>query len=111
MLTGMQMSSLECKCAFYGPEHNAMAVGSYELNFERLEIQKMKIPTDRAQTLDGKNRVIYLFIMFTPIVMIIKMLKKAHFLYFQVLAAKSSQFQQYIIVHLKDFIVLLQKMV
>ena len=40
MLTGLQMSSLECKCAFYGPEHNAMGIGSHELNFEHLEIQK-----------------------------------------------------------------------
>ena len=48
----------------------------------------MKIPADRAQKLDGKNRVIYLFIMFTFIAMIIKMSKMAHFLYFQVLAAK-----------------------
>ena len=48
----------------------------------------MKKPTDRAQKLDGKNRVIYLFIMFTPIVMIIKMSKMAHFLYFQVFASK-----------------------
>ena len=46
----------------------------------------MKIPADRAQKLDGKNRVIYLFIMFTFIAMIIKMSKMAHFLYFQVLA-------------------------
>ena len=40
MLTDLQMSSLECKCAFYGPEHNAMGIGSHELNFEHLEIQK-----------------------------------------------------------------------
>ena len=40
MLTDLQMPSLECKCAFYGLEHNAMGIGSHELNFERLEIQK-----------------------------------------------------------------------
>ena len=37
---------------------------------------------DRAQRADEKNGVIYLVIMFTPRVMVIKMSKMAHFLYF-----------------------------
>ena len=37
-----------------------------ELNFEGLEIQKSNIPTDRAQSVDEKNRLICLAIMFTP---------------------------------------------
>ena len=40
------------------------------VNFEFLEIQKRKIPTDRNQRLDERN---CLFVMFTPRVMVIKM--------------------------------------
>ena len=46
-----------------------------ELNFEVLEIKKWNIPIDRAQRRDEKNEVIFLFIMLTPRVMVIKMSK------------------------------------
>ena len=61
-----------------------------KLNFVSLEIEKSNIPTDRAQRVDEKNGVICLFIMFTPRVIVIKMSKMAHFLYFLLMAAKTS---------------------
>ena len=39
ILTVLEVSSLEGKCVFYRPEHNAKR-GSHEVNFEGLEIQK-----------------------------------------------------------------------
>ena len=39
MLTDLKLSSLECKCVFYRPEHNAKGE-PIELNFEGLEMQK-----------------------------------------------------------------------
>ena len=55
---------------------------------------------DRAQRVDEKNGIIYL-VMFTPRVMVIKMSKMAHFLYFLLDTAKTlSQFGQDIYVHL-----------
>ena len=43
-------------------------------------MQKWNIPTDRAQSVDEKNVVICLVIMFAPGVMVIKMSKMAHLL-------------------------------
>ena len=65
MLTGLQVSSLACKCVFYRPEHNAK-----ELNFEDLEMQKWHEPINRALRVGEKNGAIYLFIMFTPRIMV-----------------------------------------
>ena len=48
-----------------------------ELNFVGLEILKSYLPTDRAQRVNEKNRVICLVLMFTTGVMIIKMSKVA----------------------------------
>ena len=45
-------------------------------------MQKWNIPTDRAQRVDEKNGVVFLGIMFTLGVMVIKMSKMAYFLYF-----------------------------
>ena len=68
-------------------------------------MQKLDIPTDRAQRVDKKNRVICLIIMFAPGVMVIKMLNMAHFLYFLLMPAKNqSQFGENIYVHQKDLI-------
>ena len=58
------------------------------LNFVGLEMQKWNTETDKTQKVDEKNGVIYLGIMFTPTVMVIKMSKMAHFLYFQLMTAK-----------------------
>ena len=60
-----------------------------ELNFECLEMQKWNMPTDKVQTVDGKNGVICLVIMVTPQVMVIKMSKMAQFLYFLLMPAKN----------------------
>ena len=58
---------------------------------------------DRAQRVDEKNEVIYLVIVFTLGVMVIKMSKMVHFLYFLLMPAKNqSQFGENIYVHLKD---------
>ena len=82
------------------------------LNFVGLEMQKWNTETDKTQKVDEKNGVIYLGIMFTPTVMVIKMSKMAHFLYFQLMTAKKLwQSEQNIYVHLKDLIEFLQKMV
>ena len=67
---------------------------------------------DRTQTVDGKNEVICLVIMFTPQVMVIEMSKMAHFLYFLLMPAKNQlHFGQNIYVHLKDLTYFSQKMV
>ena len=58
---------------------------------------------DRAQRVDEKNEVICLVIVFTLGVMVIKMSKMVHFLYFLLMPAKNqSQFGENIYVHLKD---------
>ena len=80
MLTGLKLLSLACRCIFYRPEHNAMG-GFNELDFRGLKIQKWNIPVEKAQRVDEKNSVICLVI-FTPGVMVIKMPKMTHFLYF-----------------------------
>ena len=60
---------------------------------------------DRAQRVDEKNEVICLVIVFTLGVMVIKMSKMVHFLYFLLMPAKNqSQFGENIYVHLKDLI-------
>ena len=74
-----------------------------KLNFEGLEMQKNKtkqkktnIPTDGAQRVYEKNGDIYLVIMFTSRVIVIKMSKMLHILYFLLMVAKyqSSRFGQ-----------------
>ena len=57
-----------------------------ELNFESLEIQKSNIPTDIPQRANEKIRVICLFIVFSPGIIVIKM---SNFLYFLLMAAKN----------------------
>ena len=63
-----------------------------ELNFEGPEMQKWNIPTDRAGTAEEKNGVIFLVIMFTPRIMVIKKFKMAPFLYFLLTTAKKVSF-------------------
>ena len=66
-----------------------------ELNFEVLEMQNWNLPTNRTQRIDEKNKIIYLFIMFSPKIMVIKMSKMTRFLYFLLMTAKTqSQFGQ-----------------
>ena len=60
-----------------------------ELNFKGPEMQKLDIPTDRAQRLDEKNRIICLAIVFTPGVMVTGMSKMAQFLCFLLMKAKN----------------------
>ena len=75
------MSSLACKCVFYGPEHNAES-DRMKLNFEVVKKQKRNIPTDRAQRADEKNKVICPFIVFTSRVIVIRMSKNCSFYVF-----------------------------
>ena len=57
----------------YFTNHNLMQRRDpMELNFEGLKMQKINIPTNRAQKVDGKNKVICLAVIFTPKVMVIK---------------------------------------
>ena len=60
--------------------------------------------TKRAQRADEKW-VICLIILFNHRVRVIKMSKMAHFLYFLVVTAKKSKFEQNVQVHLKDPVV------
>ena len=67
-----------------------------ELNFEVLEMQKLNMEMDAAQ-IDGKNRVICLFILFHSRVMVIKISKIAHFMYFFLItSSKQSRLEQII---------------
>ena len=75
-----------------------------ELNFEVLEMQKWSIRTDRAQMAEEKNGVIFLFIMFTPRVMVIKMSKTTFFAFLANESKNQSQFWENIYVHLKDLV-------
>ena len=76
------MSSFTWKCVFYRPAHNVKGGNPMELNFEGLDMHKWNIPTGTAQRVDEKNRITFLVIMFTTGVMVIKISKKTHFLYF-----------------------------
>ena len=68
-------------------------------------MQKLNLPTDRAQRLDEKNGIICLVIMLASGVIVIIMSKMAHFLYFLLMPANNqSQFGENIYVHLKDLI-------
>ena len=88
MLIGLKVSSLACKCVFYGPDINAKG-DRMELNFEGLEIQKWNIPTYRAQRFDEKNGAIRLIIMFNPKVMVFKMSRIVVFFNFLLITAKN----------------------
>ena len=68
-------------------------------------MQKLNLPTDTAQRVDEKNGIICLVIMLASGVMVIKMSKMAHFLYFLLMPANNqSQFGENICVQLKDLI-------
>ena len=85
------MSSLVWKCVFYRPQ----LTGKWVPHGIEIKFFKFKnILTDTAQKADDKNGVIRL-LMFTPRVMVIKISKMAHFIYFLLDTAKyQSQFQQ-----------------
>ena len=55
----------------------------------KVSCEKAKMKYDRAQRVDEKNWVIFLVIGFTSRVMVIKMSKLAHFLYFLLMAVKN----------------------
>ena len=54
-------------------------------------MQKWNISTNRALSVDEKNEVICL-VMVTPRVMVIKMSKMAHFMYFSLNTAKTQSY-------------------
>ena len=62
-----------------------------KLNFSLLnfEMQNLNVPTDRAQLAAEKNGVIYLVVMFTLLVMVMKISKMSQFSYFLLMAAKN----------------------
>ena len=107
MLTGLKVSSLAYNISVYFTNQNIMHSGDpIILNFEGLEIQNESKSMGRVQRVEEKNRVICLFIMFNPGVMVIKMSKTADFfdLLLMIAKKKNSQFGQNIYVHLKDHI-------
>ena len=80
-----------------------------ELNFEVFEMQKWNIPTDRAQRINEKNKVICIFIMFTSRVMVIKISKMTHSLYFCWLKQKiSHSLEKYLIASERSYLALLE---
>lgn len=89
MLTGLKVSSLAYNISVYFTNQNIMHSGDpIILNFEGLEIQNESKSMGRVQRVEEKNRVICLFIMFNPGVMVIKISKMTHCLYFLLMAAK-----------------------
>ena len=109
MLTGLKVSSLAYNISVYFTNQNIMHSGDpIILNFEGLEIQNESKSMGRVQRVEEKNRVICLFIMFNPGVMVIKMSKTADFFDLLLMIAKkkkkNSQFGQNIYMHLKDHI-------
>ena len=107
MLTGLKVSSLAYNISVYFTNQNIMHSGDPIIsNFEGLEIQNESKSMGRVQRVEEKNRVICLFIMFNPGVMVIKMSKTADFfdLLLMIAKKKNSQFGQNIYVHLKDHI-------
>ena len=89
MLATLKVSSLAYKYAFYRPENNAKG-GPQGTEFWRPLNAKIKSINARQERVHEKNRVICLVIMFAPGVMIIKMSKMTHFLYFLLMPAKKS---------------------
>ena len=57
MITGLKVSPLPCKCAFYKPEHNAKG-GRHEIEYEDQEMQKWNIQKNGVQRADEEKRVI-----------------------------------------------------
>ena len=104
MLTGLKVFSLTWNVYF--TEQNLMyRVDSIELNFEGLKVKQTK-------GVDEKNGVICLVIMFNSRVKAFGMSEMANFISFLLIRAKlSSQFGQYLCVHVEDLIEFLQKMV
>ena len=91
LLTGLKVSSLVRNCAFYRSELTGKW-GPYGTEIKFLKFKMKYI----AQRVDEKNGIIHL-VMFAPRVMIIKMSKMAHFMYFLLDPTKNqSQFGKHI---------------
>lgn len=106
MLTSLKVSSLPHKCVFYRRYHKANGEPNGN-EFWRSWNAKLNIPTHMV---DEKNGIICIIIWFIPGVLVIKMWKMVHFLYFLLMAGKhSAQFEQNIYVQLKN-LKLFQKM-
>ena len=91
MLTGLKVSSLVRNCAFYRSE----LTGKWGPHGTEIKFLKFKMKYI-AQRVDEKNGIIRL-VMFAPRVMIIKMSKMAHFMYFLLDPTKNqSQFGKHI---------------
>ena len=69
------------------PEHRANG-GTLKFDFEGLGMQRWNKSTDRAQKVDEQNVFIFLFIMFTSRVMVIKISSNGSFSYFLLTTAK-----------------------
>ena len=74
----------------YFVDQKIIPIGNLQgTEFWRSWNSKQNIPTDRAQRVGEENGVVCLVIMFGFGVMVIKMLKKAHFLYSLLMPAEN----------------------
>ena len=87
------MSSFAYKCVFYRAKHHAKW-GSYRSKFWRSWNAKMKYTSGQSSKYRLKTGVNFLAIMLTPGVMVIKMSKMAHFLYFLLMTASESAYER-----------------
>ena len=87
MLIGLKVSSLVLKCVFCRRELTGKLVPPHET--ESLSFWNAKMY--RAERVDGKNDAIHL-VMFSPKVMVIRIWKMTHFMYFH--PKNQSQFGQ-----------------
>ena len=104
MLATWKMSSLSYKCVFCRPENNTNEGPSRKWILKVLKCKHEK-NNECSSKSQWKNGIICLVIMFAAGVMVIKMLKMSHFLYFLLMLAKSySKFEESVYVYLKDLI-------
>ena len=81
------------------------------MDLKYFRIQKWMLQADRAEKVNEKNGVFCVVFMFPSWVMILKLLKKVHFLNFVLTSEKSlSMLKQFTYMHLKRLVMSFQKM-
>ena len=96
----------------YFADQNGRKEDPMKMNFGNFQIQKWISQTVRAQKVDEKNGVICLISFFLSWVMVLKLPKIVHFWKFVLTSARNLNIlKQFISIHLKDFIMLFQKIV
>ena len=96
----------------YLADQNGRKLDPMKMNFGNFQIQKRVSQTVRAQKVDEKYRVICLNSIFLSWVMVLKLLKIVEFCKFLLTSARNLNIlKQFIFIHLKDLIMLFQKIV